>query len=63
MRERNDGNAETLAFIASPEVVTAMAIAGKSTFNPLTDTIEGIKLDAPVSPELPPKGFQISQEG
>jgi len=61
--KRNDGNAETLAFIASPEVVTAFAIAGSTTFNPMTDTIDGIKLNAPTAPELPPKGFQISAEG
>jgi aconitate hydratase len=61
--KRNDGNAETLAFIASPEVVTAMAIAGKTTFNPMTDSIDGVKLDPPTAPELPPKGFQISHEG
>jgi aconitate hydratase len=61
--KRNDGNAETLAFIASPEVVTAMAIAGKTTFNPITDNIDGVKLDPPTAPELPPKGFQISHEG
>lgn len=61
--KRNDGNAETLAFIGSPELVTAMAIAGKTTFNPITDTIDGVKLEAPTAPELPPKGFQISHEG
>lgn len=61
--KRNDGNAETLAFIASPEIVTAFAIAGSTTFNPMKDTIDGIKLDAPTAPELPPKGFQISAEG
>ena len=61
--KRNDGNAETLAFIASPEVVTALAIAGSTTFNPMTDTIDGVKLEAPTAPELPPKGFQISHEG
>ena len=61
--KRNDGNAETLAFIASPEVVTAMAIAGKTTFNPLTDTVDGHKLTAPTAPELPPAGFSISKEG
>jgi len=61
--KRNDGNAETLAFIASPEIVTAFAIAGSTTFNPMTDTIDGVKLDAPTAPELPPKGFEISAEG
>lgn len=61
--KRNDGNAETLAFIASPELVTAMAIAGKTTFNPITDKVDGVLLKAPTAPELPPAGFQISQEG
>jgi aconitate hydratase len=61
--KRNDGNAETLAFIASPEIVTAMAIAGKTTFNPMTDSIDGVKLAPPTAPELPPAGFKISQEG
>ncbi len=61
--KRNDGNAETLAFIASPEIVTAFAIAGRTTFNPLKDTLDGIKLDAPIAPELPPNGFSFSAEG
>jgi aconitate hydratase len=61
--KRNDGNAETLAFIASPEVVTAMAVAGKTTFNPLTDTVDGHKLTPPTAPDLPPAGFSISKEG
>jgi aconitate hydratase len=61
--KRNDGNAETLAFIASPEIVTAMALAGKTTFNPMTDTIDGVKLEPPTAPELPPAGFKISREG
>ncbi|MEM0951924.1 MAG: aconitate hydratase [Cyanobacteria bacterium P01_H01_bin.74] len=61
--KRNDGNPETLAFIASPEIVTAMALAGTTTFNPLTDHIDGIALEAPVAPELPTGGFQISHDG
>lgn len=61
--KRNDGNPETLAFIASPEVVTAMALAGTTTFNPLLDTVNGIHLEAPTAPELPPSGFAISHEG
>lgn len=61
--KRNDGNAETLSFITSPDLVIALAIAGKTTFNPLTDTINGVKLDAPTAPELPPNGFAFSQEG
>lgn len=61
--KRNDGNAETLAFIASPDIVTAMAIAGKTTFNPLIDSIDGFTLEAPTAPDLPAAGFQISHEG
>src|SRR5687768_7169614 len=57
--KRNDGNPNTHAFVASPEVVTAFAIAGDLTFNPLTDTLknengEEVKLDEPVGVELPP---------
>jgi len=60
--KRNDGNPETLAFVASPELTTALAIAGTITFNPMTDVIENengekIKLDPPVGDELPTKGF------
>ena len=58
---RNDGNRETLSFIASPELVTAMAFSGRLDFNPLTDTIErdgqSIKLDPPEAEELPSNGF------
>jgi aconitate hydratase len=61
-QKRNDGNATTLAFIGSPEIVTAFALAGKLTFNPLTDKIKGadgveFKLIPPEAPELPSKGF------
>ena len=61
--KRNDGNPATLSFIASPEVVLAMAVSGKSTFNPMTDDINGTKLQPPVAPELPEKGFAFSDEG
>jgi aconitate hydratase len=61
--KRNDGNAETLSFITSPDLVMAMALAGKTTFNPLTDTIDGLKLDPPTAPELPEQGFAISADG
>ncbi|MBX2859820.1 MAG: aconitate hydratase [Vampirovibrio sp.] len=61
--KRNDGNPQTLAFIASPEIVIAMALAGKTTFNPLTDSINGLTLKAPVAPELPADGFSFSAEG
>ncbi len=60
---RNDGQATTMNFIASPEIVTAMALAGKLSFNPLTDTLTGadgkpFKLDPPkVAPEVPAKNF------
>jgi aconitate hydratase len=66
--KRNDGNAATRAFVASPELVTAMAISGEMTFNPLTDTItnedgEQVKLDPPTGVELPPKGFAVEDAG
>ncbi|HEX2963186.1 MAG TPA: aconitate hydratase [Ignavibacteriales bacterium] len=61
--KRNDGNPKTQAFVASPEMVTALAIGGKLTFNPMTDEVvndkgEKVKLDAPSGKELPPKGFE-----
>jgi aconitate hydratase len=60
--KRNDGNPDTLAFVASPEITTALAVAGKLTFNPITDSLindkgESVKLDPPTGEELPPKGF------
>jgi aconitate hydratase len=60
--KRTDGNPNTFAFVASPEIVTAIAIAGKLTFNPLTDTLtnaEGneVTIDEPEGMELPPEGF------
>ena len=66
--KRNDGNAGTHAFIASPEMVTAMALAGRLSFNPAKDTIvnaDGIevKLDEPQGYELPPKGFDVKDPG
>ena len=66
--KRNDGNAETLAFVASPELTTALAIAGRLSFNPLTDTLENangekVKLDPPTGEELPPKGFEKGESG
>lgn len=67
-RARNDGNAETLSFISSPEIVTALALAGRISFNPLTDTLKNsqgqdIKLKAPVGDELPAKGLQKDVNG
>lgn len=66
--KRNDGNPETLAFVASPELTTALAIAGRLSFNPLTDELENdkgekVKLDPPVGEELPPKGFLADEAG
>ena len=66
--KRNDGNPATNAFVASPEIVTAMALAGKLTFNPLTDTLvnekgELVKLDEPKGEELPKNGFLKGEWG
>ncbi|MEJ2493015.1 MAG: aconitate hydratase [Ignavibacteriaceae bacterium] len=66
--KRNDGNPETLAFVASPELTTALAIAGSLSFNPITDTLvnekgEKVKLDPPVGEELPQKGFDEGSSG
>jgi len=65
---RNDGNPATLAFIGSPELVTAMVIAGKLTFNPMTDSLVNehgieVKLDPPVADELPSRGFDTGESG
>jgi aconitate hydratase len=66
--KRADGNPNTLAFVASPELVTALAIAGDLTFNPITDTLinekgEVVKLDPPKGDELPFKGFAVEDAG
>jgi aconitate hydratase A / 2-methylisocitrate dehydratase len=65
---RNDGNAETLSFLSSPEVVTAMAFAGTLDFNPATGTLtakDGTKItfEPPHGEELPTKGFAKGEEG
>ncbi len=66
--KRNDGNPETLAFVASPEITTALAIAGSLSFNPVTDELvneqgEKIKLNPPSGAELPLKGFDEGSGG
>ncbi|MDQ3898802.1 MAG: aconitate hydratase [Actinomycetota bacterium] len=61
--KRNDGNAETLAFIASPETTVAYALAGTLDFNPLTDVIGGSPLAEPEGRELPPGGFADGDAG
>ncbi len=65
---RNDGRSETMNFIASPEIVVALSIAGKLSFNPLTDTLTGadgveFKLQPPKpAPEVPPADFTGGKE-
>ena len=66
--KRNDGNPNTHSFVASPEIVTAMAIAGDLTFNPLTDSLvnekgEKVKLDEPSGLEMPVSGFAVEDNG
>jgi aconitate hydratase len=61
--KRNDGNANTLAFVTSPETVVAYALAGTLDFNPLTDPVNGSRLDPPVGEELPDKGFDEGESG
>jgi aconitate hydratase len=66
--KRTDGNPNTNAFVASPEIVTAIAISGKLTFNPITDTIinsegEHVKIAEPKGLDLPPLGFGNIESG
>jgi len=66
--KRNDGNPNTHSFVASPEIVTAMAIAGDMTFNPLTDKLvnedgDYVMLDEPVGLEMPDQGFDVKDNG
>lgn len=66
--KRNDGNSSTHAFVASPEIVTALVFAGDLTFNPLTDSLtnengEQVKFDPPQGIELPPRGFSAEDVG
>ena len=65
--KRADGNPNTHAFVGSPEVVTAIALAGDLTFNPMTDTLPGangpVKLPEPTGYELPEKGFDVEDAG
>lgn len=67
-KARNDSNPNTYAFVASPELVTALALAGDLTFNPITDTLinadgQAVKLDPPTGDELPKKGFAVEDAG
>ena len=66
--KRADGNPNTHAFVASPEIVTALAIAGDLGFNPLTDTLinqqgEAVRLDEPSGLEMPAKGYAVEDPG
>ncbi len=66
--KRNDGNPNTHAFVASPEITTAFAIAGDLTFNPLKDTLlnqdgQAVRLDEPKGVEFPPNGFDVKDPG
>ena len=66
--KRNDGNPNTHSFVASPEIVTAMALAGRLDFNPLTDKLtnssgDEVLLDPPQGAELPADGFDIDEDG
>lgn len=67
-RKRNDGNSETSAFIGSPELVTAVAFAGKISFDPETDSVKDangadFKFSAPTGDELPKSGYVFSKDG
>jgi aconitate hydratase len=66
--KRNDGNSGTHSFISSPEIVTAMTLAGTLTFNPLKDTLVNeagleVRLDEPRGEELPTRGFEVKDAG
>jgi aconitate hydratase len=66
--KRADGNPNTHAFVASPEMVAAVAISGRLDFNPLTDKLinqdgEEVMLEEPTGMELPPKGFAVEDPG
>ena len=66
--KRADGNPNTHAFVASPEIVAAVAISGRLDFNPITDVLinedgEEVRLEAPTGVELPPSGFDVEDNG
>ncbi|KAI0152831.1 aconitase family-domain-containing protein [Xylariaceae sp. FL1272] len=65
-RGRNDGNLDTMNFLASPEVVTAMAFAGSTTFNPMTDSLktasgEEFRFTPPSGKEIPSQPFEVAR--
>ena len=67
-RRRADGNPNTFAFIGSPEMTVALALAGRLDFNPITDTLtnkdgQQVRLDEPTGNVFPPKGFAVEDKG
>lgn len=67
-RRRADGNPNTFAFIASPEMTAALAVSGRLDFNPMTDTVttadgESVMLDTPQGTPFPPQGFNLTEDG
>src|SRR3954469_18021810 len=61
--KRNDGNANTKAFVTSPDMVIAYALAGTLDFNPLSDEVDGVRLEPPVGEDLPARGFDPGESG
>jgi aconitate hydratase len=61
--KRNDGRASTLCFVTSPETVMAFALAGTLEFDPLTQDIDGVRLQAPLGEEEPAKGYEAGDDG
>src|SRR5437660_674519 len=61
--KRNDGSANTKAFVTSPDMVIAYALSGTLDFNPLTDAVDGVTLDPPVGERLPGRGFDPGESG
>jgi aconitate hydratase len=60
---RNDGRAETLSFLTSPAMVFWYALTGDLKANPFKDKVDGVALEAPTAPDIPPKGFVITADG
>jgi aconitase A len=63
---RNDGNRKTMNFLASPDIVTAMAFSGRLSFNPITDELVGkdgkpFRFSPPVANDLPARGFTAGE--
>src|SRR4051794_2396156 len=61
--KRNDGSANTLSFVTSPDTVIAYALSGTLDFTPLTDSIDGVQLSPPVGEVIPDRGFESGEDG